>query len=47
LIRAGEVVTRAALPEIKKWLQVAEEPITTGKTRKPSTVQTAAAIPVE
>jgi NTE family protein len=44
LIRAGEIVARAALPEIRKWLQV--ETAELGKARKAGVAQTAA-VPVE
>jgi NTE family protein len=44
LIRAGEVVARAALPELRKWLQA--EPATT-KATKASLVAQTAVIPVE
>jgi len=41
LMRAGEAVTRAAIPEIKKWLQ--PEPSTTVRTLKAAIAQPAAA----
>jgi NTE family protein len=40
LIRAGEIVTRAALPEIRKWLQA--EPVHLPRMRQSSAVNSAA-----
>jgi len=40
LVRAGEIVTRAALPEIRKWLQA--EPVRVARMRKSSAVNPAA-----
>jgi hypothetical protein len=45
LIRAGEAVTREALPEIRKWLHV-EVPARPSKSRKPQLAQ-AAALPAD
>jgi hypothetical protein len=36
LVRAGEVATRAALPQIRKWLEFEPEQV---KLRKPRMVQ--------
>ncbi len=44
LIRAGEIVTRAALPEIRKWLQ--PDPVRVPRMRKSSAVN-AAAVPAD
>ena len=45
LIRAGEAVTREALPEIRKWLE-AEAPARPSRSRKPQLTQ-AAALPAD
>lgn len=39
LIAAGEAVTRAALPEIRKWLEPAPQPMKVRKARKPRIAQ--------